>query len=561
MSRNHEKAVDSLKKQSYSVIAVVCVIYCSAAAGAFGVEEMIQGCGPGMTLIVLIGIALVWALPDCFRIAEMSSVMPGEGGYYYWAKQILGEFWGFQMGWWAAVSFYVCSSTYIVLAVNYISTLLPLNNAQATIIKVAIVVIFTAVNLLGLKEVSVMSTIFSIAILVAFAVVTIVGFANWNYNPVEPLVPEGMGFMESLGMGIGIGVWMYCGWGIITMVAGEVKNSQVIPKALRIVVPLTALSYILPSIAGLAAIGHWDSWTTIGAEGVGFSTVLTKFAGPAAAAVFVVIAVIGQLAMFNTNMAGGSRTLFVLADDNLFPKKGITYVSKKRGVPTVGILTIAAVTILMMQMSFQTLILIQVIPILAVAVLMSIIIVKARKVMPKEERIGCYVVGGGKLGLFAVVTGPAVIGVLAFFLNGMDYFLYGLLFLLSGIVLYIIFKLIYDGFHKTEPDKYPRNEKTRLAKGDLFRLGDMFMIIGGTAFAGSFIFKWLEGSWGPEYYASEYGSGLLSSFYGMIQALMIGGIVCIVIAVIFWLIGRAKDKRTVMPAYVDMPKHDEHDSE
>lgn len=557
MSENRIKAVDSLKRQKYSVAAIVCIVYCSAAAGAFGVEEMVQGCGPGMTLIVLVGIALVWALPDCFRIAEMSSVMPGEGGYYHWAKQMLGEFWGFQMGWWAAVSFYICSSTYIVLAVNYLSTIIPITNMQSTIIKVAIVVIFTAVNLMGLKEVSMLSTVFSIIILLAFAVVTVVGFAHWNYNPIDPLAPESMGTMESLGMGIGIGIWMYCGWGIITMVAGEVSNPQVIPKALVIVVPLTAASYILPTVAGLAAVGRWEEWTTVGAKGVGFSTVLSDFVGPAATVIFVMIAIVGQLAIFNTNMAGGSRSFFVLADDNLFPKKGITYVSKKRGVPTVGILSVAAVTILMMQMSFKALILIQVIPILAVAVLMSVILIKARKVLPTEERGKCYVVGGGKPGLYAVVILPAVVAIVAFYLNGMDYFIYGLLFLLSGIVLYMVFKWIYDGFHKTEPGRFPKNETTRLAMGDLYRIAQMLVIIGVASIAGSFVFRLLEGSWGAEYYAEEYSRGLLSSFSGMLQALLIGGILCMVIALIIRMVAAKKDKKTVMPAYMEILEEQE----
>jgi amino acid transporter len=546
---NEVQGVAALKKRNYSIISIVSLIYCAVAAGAFGVEEMIQGCGPGMTIVMLVAIAVFWALPDCYRTAEMSSVLPGEGGYYYWAKKTLGEFWAFQIGWWGAVSYYVCGSTYIVLAVNYLSTFVDLNNAESIIVKLAIILFFTVINLLGLKEVSALSVVFSVIILIAFTVITVVGFADWNYNPIEPLIPAGMSVVDAIGMGIGIGIWMYCGWGVVTMVAGEISNPQVISKALRIVVPLIALSYILPTIAGLASVGHWSDWTTVGAQGVGFSTVLEKNIGPAATVLFVLIAIVGQLAIFNTNIAGGSRTFFVLADDDLFPKKLITKVSRKRGVPYVGILTISAVTIIMMQLSFKTLILIQVIPILAAACFMSVILIKTRRMIPVELRKqkGYFVVGGGTLGLSIVVISPMVIAILAFYLNGLDYFLFGLLFLLSGIVLYIIFKLVYGGYSNHDNVRYPLNTKTKLARGDVFRIGKLLAIIGATAISGSVLLKFIEGSWGPEYYLEEYGHGLLSSFSGMLMALLIGGIVCFAATGILYLIGGKIDEKCSMP--------------
>ena len=53
--------VSGLQKSKYSVFSVFCLIYCTASAGAFGVEEIVSGCGPGMTVCILIGMALVWA--------------------------------------------------------------------------------------------------------------------------------------------------------------------------------------------------------------------------------------------------------------------------------------------------------------------------------------------------------------------------------------------------------------------------------------------------------------------------------------------------------------------
>ena len=86
--------VSGLQQNNYSVFSIFAMIYCTACAGAFGVEEIVSGCGPGMTISILIGMAIVWAWPVVFGTAELASIMPGEGGYYYWTKHTLGEFWG-----------------------------------------------------------------------------------------------------------------------------------------------------------------------------------------------------------------------------------------------------------------------------------------------------------------------------------------------------------------------------------------------------------------------------------------------------------------------------------
>lgn len=557
---NKSSGISGLRQNRYSVFSIFCLIYCSASAGAFGVEEIVSGCGPGMCIGVLIGMALIWGFPVVLGTAELSSAMPGEGGYYYWAKHILGEFWGYVMGINGAISFYVCSSTYVVLSVNYLAAIVEMTNFEAIIIKVAIIVIFTIVNLLGLKDVSILSSIFAVLIVLLFAVISVIGSANWQFNPLDPFIPEGMGAMESLSLGIGLGIWMYCGFGVVTLMAGEISNPQIISKAMKLAVPAAALTYLLPTVAGLASVDHWELWSTDGSTGVGFAAVMALAMGDAGKLIFVIIAVISALSIFNTNMAGGSRSFFVLADDNLFPKKGITNVSKRRGVPYIGVISLSVVTLFMMEMEFKALVLIQVIPILVCQVLVSVILVKARKDIPKESRIGCYTVAGGKLGLFLITALPACIAIVAFYLNGMDYFLYGLVFLLLVCISYPPVKIYLGGLHNTHPELFPKNERTRMAYGDLFRIGKLMAIIGILAVLGYFAFQIVEGGWGPEYYAYTYGSGLLSDFGAMRMALLIGGIFCLAIAAVTYIAGNKADKKTAMPTEITVTvgKHDDN---
>lgn len=131
---------------------------------------------------------------------------------------------------------------------------------------------------------------------------------------------------------------------------------------------------------------------------VGYQSVLSTFIGPIATAAFLGIAALGQIANYNANVAAGSRSFFVMSIDKLFPQF-MGKVSKKRGVPHVGIIAISVVTIILMQLDFTTLVLIQVVCALLYAVIVAICVVRSRKLYPAENRKNKFVIPGGKVGM------------------------------------------------------------------------------------------------------------------------------------------------------------------
>ena len=532
------EGVAGLKKVHMAPFQVAFMLFCLVAAGAFGIEDMISMSGPGLTVTMLIVFAIIWAYPICQTVSELSAVMPSEGGIYVWVKEALGEFWGFCMGWWGTVSIYLSTATYVVLIVGYAADFIPALRDPFIefIVKLAIVVFFIVINLMGLKEVSAVSTILSVLILIAFTVVTIVGFANWEYNPVEPFTPEGAGVIDSLGGSICIVIWMYCGYECISNMAGELENPEAIPKGFKIAMPLIAISYILPTVAGIASVGHWSEW---GTEGIGYGDVLTQSLGYGWGVAFLVIAITSQAAIFNSYIAAGSRGFFVMADDNLCPKF-LVKVSKNRGVPILSILLLGACTVVMMNFEFSTLLTILAPLALMVYVIMGLALIIIRKKYPVEDR-NCWYIKGGKAKVYTIAILPMVIAVIGLLVNGTEYFLLGFVSIGSGAVAYIVFKWMYGGLAKIDGEKYPLNPKTRLAKGDIQRIGAFMFAFGLYALVGSFFLAWYEGSWGPEYYQMMYGSGLQSDFWLMISVARIGGIIGAVAGAIMLFIGRKKD--------------------
>ena len=538
--------VAGLKKYDVKVAGIVFMLYCLVGAGAFGIEEMIPEAGPGMTLLLLIIFPIIWAYPISNLVAECGAILPSEGGVYVWVKEAFGEFWGFQAGWWGTVSTYITNGVYVSLVAGYVSQFIPMSEAASHVLKIGMILIFTVINLMGVKEVEKVSTILSVLIVLAFTLVAVVGFINWETNPMDPMMPPDYNLLDSLGGGICICVWMYCGYECISNMAGEVKNPQVIPKGLLLAMPLVALTYILPTLGGLASMpaGSWENWSTDGGfngESVGYATILTTHLGQTWGYIFLVIAIISQCAIFNTYLASGSRGFFVLADDNLCPRF-LVKVSKKKGVPYVGILSLAVVTLILAQSDFTTLVSMEVVFILALYIILPIAVIKLRKKYPLEDRKakGLYYMPGGKAGLVFYCGFPIAIAIIALLINGTDYFFIGIIGTGTGPIVYLIFKWIYGGMYKTDPENHPLNKKTRLAFRDTFRLSVYLLIAGVFSFLGQLWLQWYEidyGEWGPGDY-DTFGDIIPT----ILDILKWGGLALIAASIVIAFIGKAVEK-------------------
>ena len=512
---------NGLKKQSVCLIGLVGMIYAMTAAGAYGIEDMISSSGPGMTIIMLFVLPIIWAFPIALASCELGSAIPDECGFYRWVQRALGEFWGFQIGWLKNIGIYINVAVFVVLSTDYLASYLGLNNLQSYICKIIIIGVFTWINLRGVKDVAIVSSIISGAILVAFAGIAIIGFIHFSHNPFEPVVATGQTVVGSIGSSIAIGMWMYAGYESMSSLAGEVKDPQMIPKAIIIALPLIIGTYVLPTVASLGAIGQWDKW---GSAGVSYVNVAMQFA-PAFGVAFVMVAFISNISMFNVYLASGARGFFVMAEDNLAPK-ALVKCDKKRGVPYVAIISLSVVSLILCAFKFDILVTIVSLFNLGLYSLIMISQIVLRRKEPDLPRP--YRIKMGKVGTDIFCAVPVVVAFIALYINGADYFVMGLLGMISGPVAYIIFKRIYGGLYKNDPEKYPINEKTKLAVGDTKRISFSFGLLAVLMIIGRLF---LPGYEDHAYYAEAYG---VDNMFDILMMLVtVGAAVCAVLAVIF----------------------------
>ncbi len=524
----------TVKRYDVKVSTLVFMIYCLCAAGCYGIEAMIPASGPGMTLLLLTFTPFVWGLPMALSSIELGSARPVEGGFYRWIQEALGEFWGFQAGWWKTLANFLDSSVYIILGGAYFSLMVGADDMLRYGFQVLMIGVFVFINLRGVKESGKVSTVIGIVILLMFTFITIVGFLNVRYNPMEPLIVPGETLFNSIGGGIAIAIWLYSGYEAMSAIGGEVKDTSVIPKATIIAVPLIALTYIIPTGASLASVGNWELWQEgISENSVGYATVLTQNLGSSLWVIpFGIVAILSAGSIYNSWMTAGTRVLFAMSDDYLAPRF-IHRVNKKYGVPYIPVLIMAATNLILCSLDFTVVLVLEVLLIIATQCLLFITMMVMRVKKPEMERP--FKVPGPAGFIFTYFSIPLFVAVMAYLLNGTDYFLGGLVGLMTGPILYFIWKRMYGGLNVRNPQAHPLNPKTKLAIGDMYNMAIFFVIVFVLGVMGSLFLPWYEGSWGVEYYLETYGYDL---FAPMLTGIKFMAAIGAVGAVLFFFLGR-----------------------
>ena len=375
-------AIHTAKRTRVPLFSAFFMIYIFVSGGSFGIEEIVASSGPGLTLLLLITLPLIWALPMALIASELGSAIPDGGGFYVWTRRGLGRFWGFQAGWWWSLALLVDTSLYIVLSATYLQNQIGFSDGIYYAICWAVIGVCTVVNVLGIKIVAIGSSLFAILIISPIVVLGVIGLANWQFNPFTPMAPPDtdlLGADGALIVGLSIGMWFYSGYESMSTLAGEIEEPQrIIPKALMLALPFVALMYLLPTLGSLAAFGQWELFSVDGTEGtISFVDIGRALGGTALGHALLASVVLGNLALYLDYMASGARPLQKLAADGLLPQP-LAVFHKHFGTPVAALLLIAGVNAVLVIGPFQSLVIIDVLLMVASYALIFIAAVRLR---------------------------------------------------------------------------------------------------------------------------------------------------------------------------------------
>jgi amino acid transporter len=306
-------------RRNLGTFALVFILFFSTSGGPYTTETLIHSVGPGLGLLLLLLVPLIWSLPEALIVGELASILPEEGGYYRWVDRAFGRFWAFQNGWVTWVYSLVDMAIYPVLFNQYLRYFIPgLDTRTEWLVSLAVIWGATGINLRGSVRVGLVSIVAGAFVLLGFVTLSIASVPRITHVPWQPFASEHARGLGGLAVGISIALWNYIGWDNPSTAQGEVKDaSRSYPRALAFALPLVTIGYFVPLLTTLGAT-DWTKWT----EG-GWPQIAVSAAGSAGRWLAIWIALggmISALALFNALLLGYSRIPFVLASDGLLPQ-------------------------------------------------------------------------------------------------------------------------------------------------------------------------------------------------------------------------------------------------
>ena len=403
------------KQRRLTLLALACLIFFTTSGGPFGLEPLVGAVGPGLAVFLIVATPFLWSIPIAFMAAELTAMMPDEGGYYVWVTESLGSFWGVQEAWWSMGYSLVLLASFPVLFVTYLSYFFP---ALATVgsaagasglhagrwlITILVALTATGVNLLGSKNVGRSANLTAAAIIGAFLVM----IACWLLSDPRPAeIAHTIGndlagdHRGALLLGLSLVVFNYSGWDNASTYAGEVENPQrTYPIALALALVVVVLNYLVPVIAGISLTTDPAVWN----DKAGWPVIAQMIGGPILGYVIAAAGLVSMWALFNAQLLYVSRLPYVMARDGWLPAI-FARASARTGAPTVAIATICVLTAMLTTFSFNALTVIVCLLNVAALTLEFLALIVLRWRLPGANRP--FRVPGGWVGVFVIAVLP-----------------------------------------------------------------------------------------------------------------------------------------------------------
>jgi len=304
-------------------------------AGIFGLPAKVYALIGTYSLIAFVACALVVALIIlCF--AEVGSRFDETGGPYLYAREAFQPAVAFEIGWlfWLVrITAFAANGNLLINYLSFFWTSATSPLWRASII-VLVVVVLAIINLLGIRQATIVSNLFTVGKLVPMILFVAAGlfFLNpqaYHFGP----TPTTNDFSKS----VLLLVYAFTGFEMATIPAGEVRDPQRnLPRALLIAMLVVATLYILIQLVCVGTLpGLAQSQKPLADAG-------SQFLGAAGGAIISAGAIISISGNLNILLLSGSRLPFAMAEHKQLPAV-VGNVHKRFFTPYVSIAITAAV--------------------------------------------------------------------------------------------------------------------------------------------------------------------------------------------------------------------------
>lgn len=301
-------------------------------------------------------IGAILALADGLIWAELGAAMPGAGGTYLYLREAFqyrtGRLMPFLFVWSAVLFIPLIMSTGIIGLVQYLGYLIPGvtsesgNTVLGKVIGVGIVLLIMVALFRKIGQIGKLTTALFVVMLVATLSTIVAAFTHFSSAQAFAFTPGAFGshgtFWAGLGAGLVIAVYDYLGYNTTAYLGGEVRDpGRTIPRSIVIsILGIMSLYFLLQvGVLGSVPLDELKTATSVA------SSVLAQAWGNTIAQVITVLIVIAAIGSVFAGLLGGSRVPYEAARDKVFlPVFGRLHPTLN--LPTAGVLTMGAITII-----------------------------------------------------------------------------------------------------------------------------------------------------------------------------------------------------------------------
>ena len=423
-------------KARVGLLPVVGLMYATACGGPYGMEDYVAKVGPGVFMLLLLVTPLLCGVPTALATAELSMRRSVAGGYYRWAQIYLGDFWGYQTGVWSLIGSFLDNALYPVLFARALAHLVPgLSGTQQWSAAVVFIVVLTFVNYRGIQVTGRAAIVLNVFLIAPLFWMVAAAATRIRFNPLAPLTAPGADFASGFGAALALAIWLYSGYYEVSAAAEEIESPQRnIPLALLILTPIVVVSYALPTLAGLAAVGGWETWTS-----GQFAAMGTELGGPPLGHWLFLGSVASQAVIFLAYLVWWSRLSWAMAADGHLPAF-LTKTHPRFGTPHRILWIYAVLYSAMALLPFEDLLVADIWLYGAANVLLQATLIKSRSV--EDGSPGGFRVPGGKAGLWLNAILPSATFALLLVFTAREHLVLGGGVVLAGPVLYGLERLL-----------------------------------------------------------------------------------------------------------------------
>ncbi|MGN1383606.1 MAG: APC family permease [Eubacterium sp.] len=338
-----ESSSDGLKKNLGVGTALATVIGCVIGSGVFFKPQAIfttTGGAPGMGILAWLVVGII-SICAALTFAEVAVLIPKTGGIVTYIREIYSPRLGFVCGWVQVLLFYPAMISALAVAFGNQAAMF-VGQKFAVPMALVCILILVIVNCISAKAAGNLQIVFTICKLAPIILLIIFGFAKGGSSQplMSPMIGKGVNPVSAMGMLLVSVLFAFEGWTGVGAIAGELKNpGKDLPRAIVGGVSVITAIYLIVNLAYLKVIPA-SQLATMDAPAAAVAIKLFGNVGGKIIAVGIMISVFGAC---NGFVLSGSRVMYSMAVEGLFPKHKMFAKLNKSQVPVNSIYLISII--------------------------------------------------------------------------------------------------------------------------------------------------------------------------------------------------------------------------